>query len=33
MSTNLFFHDATAPSGSGPPHYWWFTTTLRHHTR
>jgi hypothetical protein len=27
-----FFHCATAPSGSGPPHYWGFIITLRHTT-
>ena len=26
----IFFHDATAPVGSGHPHYWGFTSTLRH---
>jgi hypothetical protein len=29
---NIFLHDATAPSGPGPPHYRGFTITLRHTT-
>jgi hypothetical protein len=28
----LFPHDATAPSGPGPPHYRGFTITRRHTT-
>jgi len=28
----VFFRDAKAPSGPGPPHYWGFTITLRHTT-
>jgi hypothetical protein len=28
----IFFHDTTAPSGPGPPHYRGFTIKLRHTT-
>ena len=31
-SSHFFFHEATASSGPGPPHYRGFTITLRHST-
>jgi hypothetical protein len=32
LSYFIFFHVATAASGTGPPHYWGFTITLLHTT-
>jgi hypothetical protein len=32
VNVRIFFHGATAPSGTGPPHYQGFTITLRHTT-